>query len=139
MKMHGLTRTPVWNAWKGMHSRCKYKGSKYHHAKGIKVCARWDDFLNFFTDMGHPPKGFQLDRIDGTKDYTPLNCRWVTPMQNSNNKSNNKFWTYNGETHTQAEWARKVGLKPRILKQRLFKGWCFERAIMQKPRKGANL
>ena len=62
MATHGLTRTPVWNAWKGMRDRCRYKGSKYHHDKGIKVCERWNKFENFYEDMGHPPKGYILDR-----------------------------------------------------------------------------
>ena len=128
-KTHGLTRTPVWNAWKGMRDRCRYKYDKYHHGRGIIVCERWETFMNFYTDMGCPPAGYQLDRIEGNKNYEPSNCRWVTPTQNSNNKSNNKFRTYNGETRTLSNWARKAGLSPRTFAQRIRKGWSMEQAL----------
>jgi hypothetical protein len=63
--------------------------------KGIKICDRWlgdQGFENFVNDMGARPEGpMQIDRIDGTKDYSPDNCRWVNVQQNLMNRS--KFKT----------------------------------------------
>jgi hypothetical protein len=40
-----------------------------------------------------------------------------------------KMITFNGETHTQSQWARKVGLEPSALSFRLRHGWTVERAL----------
>lgn len=60
---------------------------RYCGAKGVRVCDRWlNSFKNFLTDMGERPPGYQLDRIDNDKGYSPDNCRWVTQKQNLMNK-----------------------------------------------------
>jgi hypothetical protein len=41
-----------------------------------------------------------IDRIDYNGDYEPLNCRWVDRVAQGNNKCNNHYITYDGETHT---------------------------------------
>lgn len=87
-------------AWKGMRARCNNKNYHAYHrygGRGIKVCDRWDDFENFYSDMGNAPsKKHQLDRIDNDGDYEPCNCRWVTPKENSRNRGkqgNNSGYT----------------------------------------------
>lgn len=137
-KTHGLTRTHIYARWKTMLSRCRNPNSqKYprYGARGIKVCDRWKKFENFIEDMGHPPKGASIDRIDNNGDYEPSNCRWATPKEQSNNMSRNIVLEYDGKTMTAAEWEDHLGYNREIISARIRLGWSVERAITQKPRK----
>src|SRR3990167_5757975 len=75
-------RNPTYEAWLSMWKRCtkpKRKDYKYYGGKGIKVCERWNKFINFLEDMGErPSKIHSIDRKDSDKDYEPSNCRWAT-------------------------------------------------------------
>jgi hypothetical protein len=79
-----------------MMTRCynkKQLSHKYYGAKGIKVCDRWHDINNFLEDMGEKPTPeHTLDRIDGTKGYSPENCRWVNKyIQMGNTRKSTKY------------------------------------------------
>ena len=82
---------PEYHVWGEMKQRCGNPHNKSfprYGGRGIRVCERWArSFEAFAADMGRrPADGLQIDRIDNDGDYTPDNCRWVTPRENSNNK-----------------------------------------------------
>lgn len=63
----------------------------------------------FVRYMGQPPSlEHTLDRIDNSKGYCPGNLRWATPVEQANNKTNNRLVTYGGQTMTVAQLARKI-------------------------------
>jgi hypothetical protein len=87
------TKHPLYRAWKGMRERCNYKKHKDYESyggRGIKVCERWNTFLNFLEDMGDRPEKYTLDRINNDGDYEPSNCRWVDAITQANNKRKRK-------------------------------------------------
>ena len=87
---HKMTRSPEYISWVSMKGRCENPNDPSffrYGACGIKVCARWRKFENFYADMGPRPKGSTLDRYpDNDGDYKKTNCRWATPKQQATNR-----------------------------------------------------
>jgi hypothetical protein len=102
-----------------MHDRVSGKTQdSYRHygERGITIDPRWNIFENFLADMGPKPSPqHQLDRIDVNGNYEPGNCRWVTPIEQQNNKRTNHRIMMAGETHTEAEWCRDLGVTRDVL------------------------
>jgi len=75
--LHGMWGEGVYVSWACMKCRCNWEGSSNYHlygGRGIKVCERWEEFRNFYEDMGDRPEGMTIDRIDSDGDYEPSNC-----------------------------------------------------------------
>ena len=63
-----------------------------------------------------------IDRIDPNGNYCPQNCRWINWTEQQNNRRNNRYVEFNGETHTVAEWERILGWKSNTIYSRLDRG-----------------
>ena len=69
------------------------KSYKYYRGKGIKICDSWTDFFVFkeWAVKNGFKKELTIDRIDSNIDYSPENCRWVTPAVNIQNRGATKL------------------------------------------------
>lgn len=108
---HGQANTRLYGIWQGIKKRCENKNCsnyKNYGGRGIKVCAEWNTFENFFQwamNNGYS-ESLTIDRIDTDGNYDPNNCRWVDYITQANNKRNNRLITVFGETHTMSEWSK---------------------------------
>lgn len=108
---NGKKRT--YSIWSNMRQRClNPKNVNYHRygGRGIKICDRWGQYINFISDMGEAPPCKTLDRIDNNGDYCKENCRWTSKKVQSNNRCDNRSISWDGNTYTYAELAREWGV-----------------------------
>ncbi len=131
--------TRLYNSFDAMHKRC-YSPSRWEYdvygARGIRVCDEWlhnyEAFRAWAIANGFR-KNLTLDRIDGTGNYEPSNCRWATrEEQTYNTKSVHKL-TLNGVTKLLPIWAKELGMTPTLLRARRSSGWTDEQ-ILTTPR-----
>jgi len=132
MKKHGLSKTRAYKSWTSMIYRCTKKNKDGYHrygGRGITICDRWMDFLNFYEDMGDRRSGDSLDRIDNDGNYEKDNCRWATKKQQSNNTSSNRALVFNGVSRNIIQWERILGFKNGVINDRLRRNWTVDRII----------
>ena len=130
---HGMRRSRLYGVWRAMIERCtkpKNKSFPRYGGRGIGVCERWrTSFAAFLADMGPPPPGCWLDRIENDGNYEPGNVRWLPVKQQQRNKSTNRIVIANGERATVAEWAERTGIAAGTISMRLRMGWSAPRAV----------
>lgn len=107
---HAKARTPEYLAWRNMHARCNETSGRVfdsYGARGIKVCARWNDYPTFFADVGlRPSPTHSLDRIDNDRGYEPGNVRWATKKEQGQNRRTTKLEEHEPE---QIRWLASLG------------------------------
>lgn len=155
----GNKKSRLYDAWINMMKRCyepKCEMFYRYGGRGITVCARWKtDRTAFFNDMGEPPsKRHSIDRIENDKGYwcgkpecpecgpssRTTNVKWSTTEEQSVNKSNNRFITYDGTTKTIAEWAKITGIDRGVIEMRLYTlKWSAEKTLTEPIKKGTTL
>lgn len=118
---HRLSRHPIYKAWVSIKDRCYNTNKptfKYWGGRGITVCQQWlDDFKSFYdwAMANGYQEGLQIDRIDNDQGYSPDNCRFVTPRENSlnrripsNNTSGYRWVSYRKSNN---KWCAQVRVK----------------------------
>lgn len=136
----------LYRIWLAMKERCyneNNKGYKNYGGRGISVCEEWRNsyasFKKWAIESGYDENAkygdCTIERIDVNGDYCPENCTWVSKKKQANNTRRNHFLTYNGETHTIAEWAEITGIGYNAIRQRINNlGWPIERALTEPMR-----
>lgn len=143
MFKHGMANTLLNRVWIEMRSRCrnpKHPSYKNYGGRGIDVCPEWADFSVFYADMGEPPKGGTIERIDNNGPYSKANCRWATYKEQLRNRRITRMLTVNGVTKPFAQWADECGIPWTTLRSRIERyGWPLEQAVTRKRQPGKRL
>jgi len=125
----------LYRCWAGMKSRCSNKKSYCYFnygGRGISVCNEWVSFDSFrlWALANGYKDNLTLDRVDNDNGYSPENCRWIPKGEQSRNRRNVKFYTFNGVTETLGGFSRVLGVKRSTLEMRIFSyGWSPTKAL----------
>lgn len=145
-KLKGLDETRIYRIWDKMKQRCYNPKQTYYKdygGRGIIVCNEWlgehgfENFLEWAVKSGYD-NSLSIDRINPNGNYQPSNCRWATNIEQANNKRNSHYITYNNETLTIAQMARKYNVPDGIFRCRLRCGWSIDDIISIPPTKHKN-
>jgi len=125
---HGFYNHPLYKVYRGMLYRCYNTKSKWFHlygGMGVIVCDEWinnpKSFYDWALSNGYI-KGLQIDRFPNKNgNYEPINCRWATPKENSNNTRDNVILTFNGLSLTISEWSEKLNIPAVKIRNRYYK------------------
>ena len=108
---------PLYARWYNIIARCYRKtcpSYKNYGARGVTVDARWrgypEGFNAFVADMGMPPPGMTLDRIDNNGPYSPANCRWTSRRTQLRNNRRTSWITVGDVSMCLADWAQRLSL-----------------------------
>lgn len=119
-------KSRAYSSWLAMRARCTYPRNLHYHlygGRGIKVCPEWlTSFEVFFADMGEPPEGMSLDRIDVNGDYTKENCRWATDKEQANNCRDNSVIVTPQGKYTLQQFAAMTGMNRVNIRKQLLSG-----------------
>lgn len=141
LSTHRETKSRLYHIWGNMLTRCYNKNSAHYihyGARGIVVCEEWKKYENFrdWALSNGYDEHLTIERKNVNGGYDPDNCVWATRKQQANNKRTSRIVEFEGEQHTVAEWADKLGMDKRALWDRLFvQNWSIERALTTPLRK----
>ncbi len=130
----GGVRSKAYSTWRNMKSRCDNKNVpewKDYGGRGITYDPRWAAFEVFLADMGAPPPGLSIDRIDNDKGYFKANCRWANKSTQRRNNTRPMVWVdIAGERLILTDAVKKYGVVPfKTAYQRIYQGWEINKAI----------
>lgn len=138
--IHGHGRrgkqTKIYRVWIAMIGRCEHQTHlewRNYGARGIRVCRRWLNFMNFYADMGPCPSGHSLERKDNNSGYSPRNCVWATPAQQARNRRNTIRLQIDGVDACLLDHCNRYGINRTTALMRIRRGWSPEDAIKLTP------
>lgn len=131
---HGMKGTRFYDIWCGVIKRCtnenasNYKG---YGGRGIKVCNRWNEFINFKKDMyndylqasnKYGEKNISIERLNNDGNYDKANCVWATRKTQNNNSRQVTKYLWKGKNLSLSEIASQENINYRTLRNRFIYG-----------------
>lgn len=151
---HGQAKNGKWTgayrSWMCMRGRCHNPNNIVYHnygGRGITICCGWDEFRNFFEDMGNRPSGGTVHRINNDGHYScghcfectlkewPLNAKWSSPLEQARNRTSSVIFTFRGFTGCLSEVCDHFEAPYQLVHKRVRQyGWPIERALFTPSR-----
>lgn len=116
----------------------KHISQARYSSLNISIDPDWLDFDNFFNDMyrsytTHVKKFGEtlttLDRVDNSKGYNKVNCKWKTPQEQARNRRSNIVFSIDGKERCLMELVEKTDLSYATVWSRVKRGWDISRAL----------
>lgn len=127
---HGMTNHPVYKSYIGAQARCNYvKDKEYARYGGRGIEFRFaspEQFIEAMKDTWF--EGATLGRVDVNGHYELGNVRWETRKEQAQNRRSTVMLTHNGETMTQSDWAKRLGVPDCSIAYRV-KYWGADKAL----------
>lgn len=142
-KFKGANPNPLYHHWENMKSRClNPKSPRFHRygGRGIAVCDRWLEFMNFNEDMAESYfEGATLERKEVNGNYCKENCEWITGAEQSRNKSDTVYVEHQGQQVNLSKWfyerAGQSTVSYSVFRNRvLAHSWDLETALIKEKR-----
>ena len=104
----------------------------HHRRYYAPVCDEWngeqgfENFSKWALENGYKPN-LVIDRIDTRKGYSPDNCRWITPTENTRNRIDSLYVNWKNDTISFADLCKIYGIKYSVAYGRYRNGWELEK------------
>lgn len=123
---HGMSKTRLYTIWKKMKARCENSNQDRfldYGGRGIQVCLAWRDFVVFrdWALANGYDDNLTLDRKDNNGNYEPDNCRWITSVEQQQNKRNSSKIEINGIVDSFVGWSKRTGISVNTLYTRYYR------------------
>lgn len=136
-RTHGMSKNRFYKRWNDMIRRCydpREPAFRFYGAQGTTVCEQWrhspEQFIAWCEEnCPVSDENLTLDRIDGSKGYSPENCRFISQPEQTLNLKSNRWVTMFGETKCVAHWCKEFKVSPGIIYRRVHTGLSFEEAF----------
>ena len=129
MTKHGMKHTRFYETFMGIKKRCNDVNNKeYKNYGGRGIKNEFTSFEHFRDTMLSTYKDdLTIERKDVNGNYNPDNCKWIPMSEQAWNKQ--CTIKYNGISLMQ--YCKENGLRYRLVKDRLDRGWDTEKALTE--------
>lgn len=130
--------------WRGIKQATENTSShdyRWAGARGIKNEFKdFEEFAIYIEDnLGFPPSNQRrLHRIDQTGNYCPGNLMWASGSRVVLDGNATRKIHFNNQTHSLRQWCIIYDMRVNTVRERICRGWSFERAITTPTRNTKN-